>query len=53
MLARHILGECILFTLLSQELPLELQLCNKETSIQTALQRYFEVLNPSTLSLTS
>lgn len=51
MLARHILGVCLLFTLLSQELPLELQLCNKETSIQTVLLRYFDVLNPSTLWL--
>lgn len=51
MLGRHILGVCLLFTLLSQELPLELQLCDKETSIQTALLRYFDVLNPSTLWL--
>lgn len=43
MLGRHILGVCFLFTPLSQELPLELQLCNKETSIQTILLRYFEV----------
>lgn len=51
MLARHILGVCLLFTLLSQELPLELQLCDKETSIQTILLRYFDVLNPCTLWL--
>lgn len=51
MLGRYILGVCLLFTLLSQELPLELQLCNKETSIQTILLRYFEVLKPSSLWL--
>lgn len=51
MLGRHIPGVCLFFTLLSQELPLELQFCNKETSIQIILLRYFEVLIPSTLWL--
>lgn len=34
------LGSHLLFTLLSQELPLELQLCNKETLIQTIVYYY-------------